>query len=233
MDCGTDGVAPNWLYDTPTCVPNKAAPPTPFEAVESHFLFFSQRLSTLVVIVLNRFLCPPFLHEQCPAALAILPAYHHFGPLNRNLSTSHSSRYEDSPDSLLSNEHRVPAPTEAKPGPAQTFTGRNRLPTWAVPFSVGVVTCVFGSAFGLYVYYRSHFDVVPITNRNRMIWYDSDFDEEIGFPVAEWMLNRKGKPMLRPDDPVAKAVHGVMSRLTLVDIVQGLNIKTYILDDMG
>lgn len=66
-----------------------------------------------------------------------------------------------------------------------------------------------------------------------MIWYDSDFDEEIGFPVAEWMLNRKGKPMLRPSDPVAKAVHGVMSRLTQVEIVQGLNIKTYVLDDMG
>jgi len=59
--------------------------------------------------------------------------------------------------------------------------------------------------------------VVPITNRNRMIWYDSDFDEEIGFPVAEWMLNSEGKPMLGPDDPVAKAVHGVMSRLTQVE----------------
>ncbi|KAG4424434.1 hypothetical protein IFR04_002490 [Cadophora malorum] len=65
-----------------------------------------------------------------------------------------------------------------------------------------------------------------------MIWYDSDFDEEIGFPVAEWMLNSEGKPMLGPDDPVAKAVHGVMSRLTQVEFAQGLNIKTCVLDDM-
>lgn len=119
--------------------------------------------------------------------------------------------------SVALERHGGSAPTKARPDIPQTFTDRFRLRTWALPFSIGIATCVFGSAFGLYVYYRSHFDVVPITNRNRMIWYDSDFDEEIGFPVAEWMLNSEGKPMLGPDDPVAKAVHGVMSRLTQVE----------------
>ncbi|PVH87364.1 hypothetical protein DL98DRAFT_526073 [Cadophora sp. DSE1049] len=127
-------------------------------------------------------------------------------------------------DPLFSNKGKSSGP--------RNFRGRVKPPTWALPFSVGIVTCILGSAFGLYAYYRSHLEVVPITNRNRMIWYDSEFEEEIGFPVAEWMLNRKGKPLLGADDPVAKAVHGIMSRLAQVDIVQGLDIKTYILDDM-
>lgn len=67
-------------------------------------LTFFSSLSTLLGIGVDHFLCPQILHEQCPAALAILPAYHRVGPSNRNISSSHSSRYEDSPDSLLSND---------------------------------------------------------------------------------------------------------------------------------
>ena len=83
------------------------------------------------------------------------------------------------------------------------------------------------------MYYRSHFEKVPITERERMLWYDHAYDEEIGYPVEGWLLGQKDKPMLDKDDPVTTFVREIFDRLLKADIAKGLDVKLFVFDDFG
>ena len=97
----------------------------------------------------------------------------------------------------------------------------------------GALITVLALSGSLYLYYRSHFEKVPITGRERMLWYDHAYDEEIGYPVEDWLLGQKDKPMLDNDDPVMTLVRGVFERLLKADTAKGLDVKLFVFDDFG
>lgn len=107
---------------------------------------------------------------------------------------------------------------------------RSRLRRRAVPFVSGVLVCAICIPLSLYAYYQSHFEEVPITNRRRMLWYNQDYDEEIGFPVEEWLLTQKDKPMLGPNDPITQMVQSIVNRLLTVEAAQNCAVKAYVYD---
>jgi hypothetical protein len=77
------------------------------------------------------------------------------------------------------------------------------------------------------------YEKVPLTNRSRMLWADKKFDEEIGHPVENLLLNMREKSRLSEDDPVTKLVREVLDRLLAVDVAKGLNFKLFVFDDFG
>ncbi|KAG4440006.1 hypothetical protein IFR05_004520 [Cadophora sp. M221] len=91
---------------------------------------------------------------------------------------------------------------------------------------------VLGSPLGLYFYYRSHYDVVPITQRRRILWHSSqDADEEASYGAQAWLLSQRNQPLLGPDDAAHVVVKSVMDRLLQIEPAKGITLKFYLYND--
>jgi hypothetical protein len=97
----------------------------------------------------------------------------------------------------------------------------------------GVILTLITVPGGLFLYYASHFERVPITNRKRMLWYNRDYDEEIGHGFESWILTQKDKPRLDNNDPVTKMVQGVLNQLCRAEVAKGLEFKLNVYDEWG
>lgn len=61
------------------------------------------------------------------------------------------------------------------------------LAVWLAPGIAFVLALVSGVT---YVFYESHCDRIPITGRKRFMWYDGEYDEEIGHNHVNALLKQ-------------------------------------------
>jgi len=94
-----------------------------------------------------------------------------------------------------------------------------------------VFTAVFLSG-SLYVYYRSLFAKVPVTNRERMLWYDRNYDEELGWAAEHWLLvQQNARPRLEEDSEVVKLARDILAKLQETKLAKDLKLKLYVYED--
>ncbi|KAE9376855.1 hypothetical protein N431DRAFT_462663 [Stipitochalara longipes BDJ] len=110
-----------------------------------------------------------------------------------------------------------------------------RKPPNRSPFSFfafgGIFTVIFLSG-SLYVYYRSFFAKVPITNRERMLWYDRNYEEELGWAAEHWLLvQQNARPRLEEDSVVLKLARDILAKLQESDLAKDLKLKLYVCED--
>jgi hypothetical protein len=94
-----------------------------------------------------------------------------------------------------------------------------------------IAILVLGS--GLYLKYNSFYDVVPITNRKRIMWQSVEEDEEVGYPEQRWMLSQVGKPRLPHDHTVTTVVREIFDRLLEANQLKDINLEMHVFDDFG
>jgi hypothetical protein len=84
----------------------------------------------------------------------------------------------------------------------------------------------------LYFYYRSFFAKVPVTNRERMLWYDRNQEEELGWAAEHWLLvQQNARPQLEEDSMVVKLARDILEKLLEGELAKGLTLKFYVVDD--
>jgi len=109
-----------------------------------------------------------------------------------------------------------------------------------IPFRSRVSSFAFGSVLtvvvlsgSLYVYYRSFFARVPVTNRERMLWYDKNYEEELGWAAESWILSQQNaRPRLEEDSAVVNLAREILAKLLEgSELAKDLQLKLYVVDD--
>ncbi|PMD48618.1 hypothetical protein L207DRAFT_505650 [Hyaloscypha variabilis F] len=160
-------------------------------------------------------------------------------PFRSGISTSYSHRFSSQapnrliwfkPTSPLFSQFQQPAsPAKAIPASnARDVPKRSRVSFFIFG---GVFTAVFLSG-SLYVYYRSLFAKVPVTNRERMLWYDRNYDEELGWAAEHWLLvQQNARPRLEEDSEVVKLARDILAKLQETKLAKDLKLKLYVYED--
>jgi hypothetical protein len=91
------------------------------------------------------------------------------------------------------------------------------------------MVCGTGS---LYIYYRSFFGKVPVTNRERMLWSDKNQEEELGWAAEHWLLvQQNARPRLEEDSVVVKLARDILAKLQESELAKDVKLKLYVCDD--
>jgi hypothetical protein len=65
-----------------------------------------------------------------------------------------------------------------------------------------------------------------------MLWFDRDQEEEVGWAAEHWILvQQNARPRLEEDSAVVKLARVILGKLTETDLVKGLELKLYVVDD--
>jgi hypothetical protein len=94
---------------------------------------------------------------------------------------------------------------------------------YGVPLTLGVF------AGGLYVYYRPHFENVLITNRERMLWFESEDDENVSYHEMLWLMSQSSKPLVGKDHLVAQMAQKILDRLLQTNLTKGASLELQVL----
>ncbi|KAF8858082.1 hypothetical protein BDZ45DRAFT_726228 [Acephala macrosclerotiorum] len=103
------------------------------------------------------------------------------------------------------------------------YQGRLRDVAIAIPILFAT------SSLGLYCYYRSFFEEVPITKRKRMLWEDAEYDEAVS--IAETWMSTPQKPIFTQEAPPAIMIQKILNRLLEVELAKNLVVKLYISEE--
>ncbi|PMD17562.1 hypothetical protein NA56DRAFT_272186 [Hyaloscypha hepaticicola] len=121
---------------------------------------------------------------------------------------------------------------QVKPVQSNSLGPKIPLRTRFSSFASGAVLTVVFISGSLYFYYRSFFTKVPITNRERMLWFDRNQEEEMGWAAEHWILvQQNARPRLEEDSAVVKLTRDILGKLMETDLVKGLELKLYVVDD--
>ncbi|KAE8443059.1 hypothetical protein EG329_002382 [Mollisiaceae sp. DMI_Dod_QoI] len=123
---------------------------------------------------------------------------------------------------LQSPSQTCPTPKPVEKPVGKDYKGRLRGVAIVIPVLIAV------SSLGLYSYYRSFFEEVPITKRKRMLWQDAEYDEAVGF--TETWFSTPQRPIFEKEAPPATMVGKILDRLLEVELAKGLVIKLYVCD---
>lgn len=65
-----------------------------------------------------------------------------------------------------------------------------------------------------------------------MLWFDRNQEEEMGWAAEHWILvQQNARPRLEEDSAVVKLTRDILGKLMETDLVKGLELKLYVVDD--
>lgn len=65
-----------------------------------------------------------------------------------------------------------------------------------------------------------------------MLWFDRNQEEEMGWAAEHWILvQQNARPRLEEDSVVVKLAKDILGKLMETDLVKGLELKLYVVDD--
>jgi hypothetical protein len=73
---------------------------------------------------------------------------------------------------------------------ARTYSITRSLVSWSRLLVPGMIFTIVLFVGGGYLFYESHCDTVPITGRKRWLWYNGEYDEEIGHFEVSFLLRQ-------------------------------------------
>jgi hypothetical protein len=65
-----------------------------------------------------------------------------------------------------------------------------------------------------------------------MLWYDRNYEEELGWAAESWILSQQNSRLrLEEDSVVVKLARGILNKLLESELAKGLKLKLYVVDD--